>query len=189
MFLGPLVPVGEKMLDRAMSITAEGHVFSAAQESFGSNGENHRLEMVSWDGTRSVMSPQPGDYDDFAIASDGRRIAIEHANGESDIWIVDVQSGVRNQLTFEDSGDDPWWHPRGDSVLYVDRNSSRSQIVVRAADGSGVPGILYEHEGRISYPFPSPDFSKIVFNLLGEGVGDIWLLDVESGSRTGSDFR
>ena len=91
-----------------------------------------------------------------AYAPDGGRLAfVSDRAGDDDIYILELGSGAVTRLTFGDVGDEPWWHPSGDSILYVDRSGSSSELILRAADGSGTPRVLFRDSFRFQYPSAS----------------------------------
>ncbi len=183
--VGASIPIGRSLSNRAFSVTSDGHLFSADQLFSGVAAAERQLEKLDWQGNKMLLSPERGNYDDFALNKDGRRVVIEVFDSTGDLWVVDIVSGVRNQITFEDSGDDARWHPKGDSILYAERRGVLfGEIATRAADGSGQKRVLYRvDDARIDDPDPSPDFKHVVFEYRSDvsAGSDIWMLDVSSG--------
>lgn len=132
-----------------------------------------------------TLPVEPAPFDDFVVSPSGPlRMVVERPaeDGGESLWVVELESGVSNRLTFGDVGDNPWWHPSGDSVLYVDRSGNDSRLILRASDGSGVPRTLFREDGiRYGYPSASRAFDRVVFTRhSNEGV-DLWVLDLDSG--------
>jgi TolB protein len=58
----------------------------------------------------------------------------------ADIWVIDIETGARSQLTQDPSADLwPVWSPDGQRIAFVsERDNSNSEIYVMSADGSDV---------------------------------------------------
>jgi dipeptidyl aminopeptidase/acylaminoacyl peptidase len=78
-------------------------------------------------GDSKPLTTGPFDDGDPEWSPDGRSIAFSSnrskdpdENNNSDIWILDVQSGTTRQVTKDDGSDDnPEWSPDGQSLAYV----------------------------------------------------------------------
>ncbi|MDX1740966.1 MAG: hypothetical protein R3178_06715, partial [Rhodothermales bacterium] len=187
--LGPPVPLATDITPRAWSVSRDGLMASSYQLAFSASrgtAEDRRIVRQRWSEEPEVLSLQAGGYDDMHLAPDGRSLIVEVGGTEGvDLWRVDIETGVRNRLTFGGDGEDPAWAPAGaDSIVYVIRGSSLSKIVVASADGSGEPRVLLEAEGaQFRDPDWSPDRSTIAYARGGDGTDglDIWLLDTATG--------
>jgi serine/threonine-protein kinase len=187
--LGPPVPLATDITRRAWSVSRDGLMASAYQVAFSaSRGSEQGLRIFRqrWNEEPEVLSVQADGYDDMQLAPDGRSLIVEVDGAEDqDLWRVDIETGVRNRLTMNGDGDDPAWAPSGaDSILYINRNTSTSRIIVASADGSGEPRVVLEADSaRFEYPDWSPDRSTIAYGRNGAGTDseDIWLLDTATG--------
>jgi Tol biopolymer transport system component len=91
--------------------------------------------------TQPVLSP---DRSHVAV------IVVDPRKQTNDLFVVDVASGQRTQITTSQMREPvaaPAWSPDGKSVGYVAMRGSRYGIYRRAADGSGPEERLYEHAG------------------------------------------
>ncbi|MFS8136877.1 MAG: TolB family protein, partial [Thermomonas sp.] len=52
------------------------------------------------------------------VAGDAKRLAVEYS---SNIWILEISSGIFSRLTFSDDDMDPVWSPDGREVGYTSR--------------------------------------------------------------------
>ena len=157
--LGPPVPLATDITPRAWSVSRDGLMASSYQLAFSASrgtAEDRRIVRQRWSEEPEVLSLQAGGYDDMHLAPDGRSLIVEVGGTEGvDLWRVDIETGVRNRLTFGGDGEDPAWAPAGaDSIVYVIRGSSISKIVVASADGSGEPRVMLEAVTEGSAPSP-----------------------------------
>jgi serine/threonine protein kinase/Tol biopolymer transport system component len=89
------------------------------------------------------------------VSPDGKRVLMsEDRDGNSDVWVEDIDSGARLRLTTGPEADSAGaWSSSGERVAIMSGLMSDSGVVLMSADGSGQPERL---------PFRS--------NLLPEGV-------------------
>ncbi len=75
----------------------------------------------------------------FSLSPDGRRLAGASAEGpRHDLWIWDVDRGVRTHLTADPAIDViPIWSPSGEELAFSSYRSGSFDIFMRRADGSG----------------------------------------------------
>jgi hypothetical protein len=178
--LGAPVPLEGGSRINQLSVTRDGHLFRGWGDSIVRTSLRS-FERAGWNEPPTLLAAPPAGYDEFNVSpSDPDKVAVElpsEEGGES-LWVLDIRTGVGNRLTFGDVGDNPSWHPSGDSILYVDRATGNSSLVLRAADGSGVPRILYSaNASRFGFPHSTSNFDRVVF-VRDE---DIWSLDTRTG--------
>ncbi len=83
-------------------------------------------------------------YADPVVAPNGRFVAVEDYDTADDIWVIDLQTGAPQRLTFSESEDEtPVWSPDGVWVAYASDRSEGRQILRRRADGGGAEEILW----------------------------------------------
>ena len=108
-------------------VGGEGHVgyrhFMAGGRTIAWWVDPPRLIQLTWldrAGTATALLGLPAMYGNFALSPDDRTLAVEHqTGGQRDIWVMDVQSGARQQLTndlWRDSN--PRWHPNGTRLAF-----------------------------------------------------------------------
>jgi tRNA A-37 threonylcarbamoyl transferase component Bud32 len=115
---------------------------------------------------------------------DGRKVALTIGPPQlRSIWVVDVASGTRLNLTAGDSNDHSpvSWSPDGKSVIYrmLPRNdAAHASIWSRSADGSGSPTVVLPASlpgGRLGEARWTPDGIGVVFtHRSDQTLSDIW---------------
>ncbi len=142
------------------------------------------INRMDFDGERRTLPFDAQNYWDLRLSPDGTRLALEVEDGSGaravtevqDIWVLDVEDGYRERLTFDNSGDEATWSPDGDSLLYVERGSGQrtvwtgSRLLVRSADATGSPRVIYTDSVRIEYPDWSRDGRYVVFSRSNAGT-------------------
>jgi serine/threonine-protein kinase len=104
---------------------------------------------------RSYFSP--------AISPDGRRIAVVVEGLEDVLWVLDVESGTPNRLTFDTDVSVTAWSPDGLSIFYAGNADGPRSLYRIAADGSGKAELVFSRaEWWINDISPSPDGSGVM---------------------------
>jgi len=102
-----------------------------------------QLAWVDRGGREGAALPQfAGEALTAALSPDGRRLAVSIDQGLQDIWILDPAGG-RSRLTFGPLANLwPVWSPDGLWLAYGSQQSSRQQLLRRAANGGGAIQVL-----------------------------------------------
>ncbi len=102
------------------------------------------------------------------ISPDGKRIATEAGESESQIWIYDRDRNVNTRLTFGPSQDSsPVWSPDGRWIAYIGVHD-HNNLYRKLSNGTGEEELLLEGDATSRNPFDwSPDGKFLLF-----GVGD-----------------
>ena len=116
-----------------------------------------------------------GPYFDPAVSPDGRRIAVEHAegSGRSNIWMVDMSSGVAERWTdLPGMNWKPVWSPSGDSLLYSSNRSGTDALYARRTDGSlGEQTLVPPGEQPMMWATSWPDHGPVTVTRFDKGTG------------------
>lgn len=105
----------------------------------GSQDANRRLEWFDRSGRSLGVVGQPGAYRNPELSPDGKRIAVERTDPQTqndDIWIFDVARSLPNRLTF-DPGIDmyPVWSPNGEQIAFGTSRAGTDNLYVRSSTG------------------------------------------------------
>jgi serine/threonine-protein kinase len=137
------------------------------------------LQWVYPTGKREPLGAKPGAYGDPSLSPDGKRVALEVAEGGStDDWVYDPQRDAMMRLTFDGSAhySDPMWSPNGQYIVLM---SYGKGIFQARADGASQPQALTQSK---AYQFPrsfTPDGKRLAYDDYGAGKSQIWTVPVE----------
>ena len=112
-------------------------------------GTNDALFNLAWfdrEGTRLGTVGQPITNGYVRLSPDGQRLATWiHDPQNADVWIVDLESGDRERVTF-DAGWDwvPAWSPEGQRLAYVGSPAGVPHVYVRDLEGGEDPVSLVQ---------------------------------------------
>ncbi len=145
------------------------------------NGDR-QLTWFDREGKEISKVGPPGRYSDVVLSPDGKRAATQRTvDGNSDIWVIDLERGLPTRFTFNASAeDDPAWSSDGSQIIFTSRRDGEiSKIYRKIASGAGNEELLSDSV-RVSNTAGidwSPDGKNILYAGPGEKTGDdIWVL-------------
>jgi serine/threonine-protein kinase len=107
----------------------------------GQNGLSRTIVKLDRRGEVAGLSDDMRAYSSPRPSPDGSKIAVEVSGGGSNrmhIWVMDVNSGVATQLTFNGDEDRyPVWSADSREIIYVSRRGKEYALWRKAADGTG----------------------------------------------------
>jgi Tol biopolymer transport system component len=114
----------------------------------------------------------PGLYRTLTISPDGKRIAVERADPETqnrDIWLLEVASGKSTRFTSDPGWDAfPTWSPDGSRIIFTSNRGEVYDLYQKASNGTGIEELFYkssEGKGLTSW---SPDGRFLLYYSLGQ---------------------
>ncbi len=136
------------------SLRPEGEAFPIAQDARGPSiasdgtlvyydGGEGSLQQPRWFSRQGVPGEQIGrplqDTFDPSLSPDGRRLAVSGLeNGNQDVWVYDIELGVRTRLTTDPALDfRAVWSPDGEEIAFFSFRSGATDSFLRPADGGG----------------------------------------------------
>lgn len=124
----------------------------------------------------------PFDVNDIVLSHDGKRLAMQGlADGNSDIWLMDLARGVPSRFTFDPATDDsPVWSPDGSQIVFSSGAANADaflNLYRKVASGAGTPEMILQTEVGKEATDWSSDGRFILFDNYDQKKGvDIWVL-------------
>jgi serine/threonine-protein kinase len=141
---------------------------------------------VDRDGRLSPLTEEERAYASPRLSPDGNRLAVEiETEGNTDIWILDLDRDVPTRLTFQDGYDGvPVWSPDGQTIAFQsDRGDGPEAVYVKSADGSGEAELIGKSDQLLAPWSWSPDGKHIAIMIQNpETQLDLAILSVEEGT-------
>ena len=155
------------------------------------------LRQLVWvDRTGQVLGPigQPQNrMGDIALSRDGTHVGVSAVeDGNADIWIHDVERGTKARLTNHPAFDvEPTFSPTGDEVAFASQRNGRTNLFIKAANGSGQIRSLAIGEGiGGGVPYWSLDGQYIAYFVSGSGrTFDLGYLSLADNAEPGFLFK
>jgi Tol biopolymer transport system component len=161
-----------------------------------------RPSYLTWfdrDGKELASIQGPGDYIDFQVSPDDKRVAISRSDPKNHtpaIWVVDVERNSSSRLNV-DAGfhASVQWSPDGEHLFYRAIHSGLVEFYKKSSSGSGAEEMVYsasEQTAALGKPNNSTvptqciRDGRLIFHSSNPKTGwDIWTVDA-SGDRKAS---
>jgi Tol biopolymer transport system component len=116
------------------------------------------------------------------ISSNGRYAAVEIVDDADDIWVVNLETGAPQRLTFNtDEDETPVWSPDNVWVAYASTRGGSRQILRRRADGGGSEETLWKGTEHTHVNDWTPDGRSLLISGVSDNKGQgLSLLDLGS---------
>jgi len=164
--------------------------FSAADDGTliyapGSRSALRRLTFLDRAGKQLEIPGDPAYIASVRFSDDGTKAALTIGD-LADIWVADLQRGVRQRLTSSPMNDfEPLWSPDGRWIAYASDRNVQNDMFMRAADGSGGDIQLTSTSERNEVPTDwSRDGRFLLFDSAPLRIGsDIWVMPMTGSDR------
>ena len=154
-------------------------LFLDAQQSAGPSGKaapkggiQGRLTWFDRQGKAVGTAGEPGLYRTLTISPDGKRIAFELADPQTqnrDIWLLEVADQKTIRFTSDPAWDAfPTWSPDGRRIIFTSNRAGAYDLYQKSSDGTGKEELFYkssEGKGPTSW---SPDGRFLLYYSLGQ---------------------
>ena len=155
------------------SIAANHAMIYQSRRSYGS-----RLVWFDRSGKELETVGPPAPYHP-RLSPDGRQLALTRdssSDGHMRVHTVDLARGTVTLIAGDsDRSEAPVWSPDGKRIAYA-AYGDRTQLLVRAADGTGQPELLMETQ-RIMPTSWSRDGRYLFFMNFPHGMPELWVYD------------
>jgi serine/threonine-protein kinase len=158
----------------------------------GEGSPKRQLVSVDLEGRETPLFDARRGYMYPRYSPDGGRLAVTIVElGDSNVWVLDLNTGAQTKITFDGVNDFPVWSPDGGFVSYFSDLGQNTSIERKRADGTGESEQLVsaEHPGEWVAPRAwSLDGNTLVYwrryrRLKTGDTPGIWLADL-AGDRS-----
>jgi Tol biopolymer transport system component len=127
-------------------------VFSVDAQQTGraspAGGVQGRLTWFDRQGKVVGTAGEPGLYRTLTISPDGKRIAFERNDPETqnrDIWLLEIAGGATTRFTSDPGWEAfPTWSPDGSRIIFTSNRSGVYDLYQKLLKGSGQEELLYQ---------------------------------------------
>jgi hypothetical protein len=151
-----------------------------------------RLEWWSRRGDSLAMAMPDGDYTDFRLSPDERRLAVslvDPKTGNPDIWLKDLARGGTQRFTSGPTlNASPVWSPDGTLIIFrTNRNGGFVDLYQKSSAGGGDEDQVLRKElqleaGGLTFNIFLADWSSdgrlLVYSATGSFGSELWLLQI-----------
>jgi len=158
-----------------LAVARSGNLVYVSGPERTDRGSSTRLVWVSRDGKESPASQTVRGYEDMSITPDEKMAAFTiPADPVWNIWILDLERGNVNRLTFNGDNRDPLWSPDRRHVAYTSFRDGHFGIYWSAVDGSSPEQKLTSNQFEPTAAAFTRDGKKLIFTQ------DVTATDVNS---------
>jgi Tol biopolymer transport system component len=115
---------------------------------------------------------EPGLYRTLTLSPDGKQVAAERADPETqnrDIWLLDLGRGTTTRFTSDPGWDAfPTWSPDGGHIIFTSNRGGTYDLYQKALNSKGEESLLYKSGEGKGPTSCSPDGRYLLYYSLGQ---------------------
>jgi TolB protein len=149
-------------------------------------GGTSQIHIMNADGSEQhQLTANSGNAYTPAISPDGTLIAfVSDREGTNQIYLMNIDGSGERRITDSDHfAEEPTWTPDGARVYYRAGLDDGTVAIFATPRVGGAPKQITDNSLRYKEPSVSPDGSRIVFNSVGGGAAEIWVMDIDGTNR------
>jgi Tol biopolymer transport system component len=150
----------------------------------GAGATFNRLVWRDREGNEIGVVGDEAVYGELDLSNDGRHLAVVDGSHTADVWLFDLERGVRTRFTFDPADDrSPIWSPDDGRIAFVSSRQTVGEIYVRPVSGNEAPTLLHTTGANIALSDWSSDGRWILYESLslGEDTWDLMAYDTVEG--------
>jgi Tol biopolymer transport system component len=153
---------------------------------FGGPALPRSLVWVTRQGREEGLNAPTRSYSVARLSPDGKRVALEIIDQETDIWTWDLTRRTLSRLTVDPAADlRPVWTPDGRRIIFTSARAGAQNLFWRASDGTGADERLTTSPNlQIPAAVTSDGTKLLVVEVIPGKAGDIVAVDLSPANAT-----
>ncbi len=152
-----------------------------------SAGGEAPIQWMDRAGKVSPLRATPANWGHPSLAPDGRRLAIDINNGQTDVWVYEWARDTLTRVTFDAAADTtPVWTPDGRRIVFRSNRDKSLSLYWQRADGTGDVQRLTESQNS-QYPASwHPSGTFLAFSeTRPQTSNDLMILPIDGDEASG----
>ena len=188
-FEGEAVPLAEEVLTIQGASLADFSLSATGILSFAT-GRSEEQTQLEWRDRKGDDGGTVGDeasYRTAVLSPDGTQAiaeVIDEATGTQDLWVFDIERGLRTRFTFDPAQDIwPVWSPGGRTVYFASNRQGNFGIYRKSLEGAGEVEEVIRLQSDLFPSDVSPDGSQLMAFGPVDGAGvDLFVAALDGSS-------
>jgi len=184
--MGEVYKARDTRLDRTVAIKVLPRHLSSSPESrqrFGAE-VGGQLTWMDLSGRRLSTVGEKSEAYAPELSPDGRRASVILGDPNNDIWVYELDRGVRMRLTTNAQVVvAPLWSPDGSEILFATQGRASDALSTMPVQGAGEQKVVYRLEERLEPTSWSRDGRYILCNVGNIGSALVWAFPLADPAR------